>query len=215
MAGNYDPNVIPDLGVQLPPGNALLRIDSLDDSEATNNGKYQIKATLRVHEPVEFADMPHFERFVIGTDKDLEANDPVSWRGFAAQRYRDMLLKAGVALTGKVETDNAVATGQMVGAVIENEVQGDKNRDGSPNKYAGNINARIKSFFRVGEKATGAGAPTPAATGAAKPPAAAKPAANAAKPQAAPGGTVPCGICDQQVPKAEYIAHITKHQSEE
>lgn len=214
----YDPTIIPDLGVQLPPGNALLKIEALDDNEETSTGKYQIKATLRVLEPTEFADQPFFERFVIGTDTDPGADDPNSWRGFAAQRYRDMLLKAGVSLTGTIEGDAAVAKDQPVGVIIENEVQGATNRDGTPNRYAGRVQARVKSFFRPGEKSTGNGAAPAVAQPQAKAPAPAaaqapKPASAASAPKAA--APIKCGVCDEMVPKAEFAKHVAVHEAEE
>ena len=225
MAGKYDPQGIPDLGITLPPGNVVFRLESLDDSEATSTGKYQIKATLRVVEPTDLGDSPFFERFVIGTDTDLAADDPLSWRGFAAQRYRDMVLKMGMALTGTIEGDAAILTGQIVGATIKNEVQAATNRDGSANRYAGNIQARVGSWFRVGERvvgdapSNGGAAPAPAAPAPApaltKPPAA-KPAAKAT-PAPAAEPLVMCGLCNpaKQIPKSLFGAHVKAHEDEE
>lgn len=214
MAGVYDPQGIPDVGERLPPGNCILTIESIDDSEPSSTGKYQIMATLRGVEPNDILNVPHFERFVIGTDTDLEAKDPLSWRGFGAQRYRDMLLKAGVALTGTVAGDAAIAEGQSVGAIVSHSVQGDKNKDGSPNKYAGNINVQLK-FFRVGERPVGDGAQAPIIKSdvVIKPGAKAAPKPAAVKPQ----DTVTCGLCNppSQVPKAEFTAHVNKHTADE
>lgn len=217
MAKIYDPNIIPDLGAHLPPGAALIRIESLLDDEATSTGKYQIIGTLRIIEPADMADQPTYERFVIGTDKDPAADDPNSWKGFAAQRYRDLLLKAGVAPTGNTDKDNSAAVGQIVGIEVVHEVQPDLNRDKTPNKYAGQIQARIKSYFRQGEKATG---PVPVAG---VPPAGAKPAAPAAKPVAqAQAGAKPatstdvkCAICNQMVPRGSFATHVAEHEAKE
>ena len=224
MAKTYDPGIIPELGETLPPGNYIFRIESLDDSEPTTTGKYMIKATLRVAEPADHVEAPFYENFVIGTDLDLEADDPNSWKGIAARRYRDLLLKSGVALTGNIEKDNAVAAGQMVGGSIRNEVQGPTNRDGTPNRYAGNVQARIGAFFRVGEKAVGesgngaavpaARQPAPAAKPAPAPAARPQPAQQAPRPQpvAAAAQPIKCGVCDQMVPKAEFAKHVAGHE---
>lgn len=224
MPKNYDQNSIPDLGAQLPIGPALVRIESLEDDEVTTTGKYQVVGIFRVLEPTEMADQPVYERFVIGTDKDPAADDPLSWRGFAAQRYRDMLLKAGVAPTGNTGKDNAEAAGQVLGIEVAHEVQRDMNRDGTPNKYAGNVQSRIKSFFRQGEKAVGSGAvhaPVIPAVAVPKPAAAAvagvpKPVAPAAKPVATPAKPpemVKCSICNGMVIRTQFAAHVAEHEA--
>ena len=222
MGKEYPADIIPDFGAPFPPGAALVRIESLDDSEPTSTGKYQIRAVLRGMEPADVVDQPHFERFVIGRDQDPEADDPQSWKGIAAQRYRDMLLKAGVQPTGNVEKDNAEATGQVLGIVVQNETQAATNRDGTPNAYAGRLQANLRTFFRQGEKAIGGPAPAPVAAPAvatapkvvAAAPKVATPAPAAAPtPQAAPKtASVKCSICNEMVPRAAFPAHVQAHE---
>ena len=226
MGKMIDPGITPELGETLPPGNYIFRIESLDDSEPTSTGKYMLKATLRVSEPTDHAESPFYENFVIGTDADMEADDPNSWKGIAARRYKDMLAKAGVAWSGNIDEMNTTAAGQLVGGSIRNEVQGPTNRDGSPNRYAGNVQARIGGFFRVGEKAVGESGNGAAPAAAAKPapvatlkttpgqPAARPAPAQAAKPQPVPAAAQPikCGVCDQMVPKAEFAKHVAGHE---
>lgn len=220
MGKDYPADIIPDFGAPFPPGAALVRIESLDDSEPTSTGKYQIRATLRGMEPTDVVDQPHFERYVIGRDQDPDADDPQSWKGIAAQRYRDMLLKAGIQPTGNVEKDNAEATGQVLGVVMENEVQAATNRDGTPNAYAGRVQSRVRTFFRQGEKAIAAAgavvAPAPAKaavipkipTTAASVVPAPKPAV-AAVPKAS---MVKCSICNEMVARATFPAHVQAHE---
>lgn len=222
MSKIYDPNVIPDWTGQFPPGRAHVRIESIDDVERTSTGKYQIRVTLRGLEPVDVADQPHFERFVIGTNEDPEADDPNSWKGIAARRYKDMLKKAGIEASGSVEKDTVAAVGQALGILVSNEEQRANNRDGSPNPYAGRIQASIRSFFIYGEQPVGDGgyrgvppAAAPAVpTPAAKPAPAARTRAVAAQPQpAAPVQTVACSICGQPVPRVQFAAHVAAHEA--
>jgi len=224
----YAPEAIPDLGVQLPAGNYILAIESVGDDQPTSTHKYQIRAVLRVVEPAAFANMPHYENFVVGTDTDMEADDPESWKGVAAQRYRDMMLKSGIEPTGSTESDFATLQGQHVGAIVQQEVQAATNRDGSPNKYAGRVQSRVARFFHPGEHSTGVSgdngspAPAPQAKGAAGAAAAAKAAtAPVASPKPAPAAAVPkaqpvkCPVCNTMVPKTEFVKHIGTHSDTE
>ena len=234
MGKGYPPEVIPDVGVTLPAGRFVFSIESMDDSEKTSTGKYQIRAALRVVEPASFAHLPHFENFVVGTVADPEADDPDSWKGFAAARYRSLLEKAGVVMTGDIEQDTAVAVGQQVGAVIEQQVQAATNKDGSPNAYAGRVQSRVQSFFHPGERETGVDGtgPAPAKGAAAAAMAAAKATAQAAKPAVAapkpavsapkpatgklpPPNSVKCSICNQMVSRNIFPAHVQAHEVEE
>jgi len=194
----YDPESIPELGAKLPSGAFVGLFEEFDDSERTSSGKYQINVVLRTEEPEQFAGMPHYERFVIGSNADPDANDPLTWKSrendqgrmvanVAAARYIEGLKKAGVTPTGDTEADFAAAKGQRVGFIVQQSVQAAENRDGTPNQYAGNVQSQIQQFFRVGER-------QPMVYGEAGPakPAAPKPAAPAApKPKAAPAPTAP------------------------
>lgn len=226
MSKMYDPNVIPDWTGQYPPGRAHVRIESMDDSEPTRTNKYQIRVVFRGIEPADVAEQPHFERFVIGTDDDPKADDPDSWKGFAARRYKDMLTKAGVQATGSVAKDIEVAVGQQLGIVVANEVQKDKNRDGTDNPYAGRVQANIRSFFAYGEQPVGDGgfrapqagqvptAPARPAPAPARPTRAAAPTPVTAAPAPA-AATVMCSICSKAVPKSMFAAHVAAHEAAE
>lgn len=211
----YDPNVIPDwTGGQFPPGRAHVRIEALEDHEPTKTGKYQIRVTLRGLEPDDVKDQPHFERFVIGTDADPEGKDPNSWAGFAGRRYKDMLKKAGMDATGSIAKDIEGAVGRTLGVLVANEVQKETNRDGTPNAYAGRVQANIRSFFIYGEHplpAPGGGMPAPVATARV----ATKPAATGPKPvtPVTQPATVNCSICNQSVLKARFAAHVAAHEA--
>lgn len=233
MGKTYAPETIPEVGAQLIAGRYLFGIDSVEDDQRTGTGKYMIKASLRVIEPATMAGVPHFENFVIGTDADPEADDPECWKGYAAGRYRQMMEKAGVSMSGDVEADAQALTGQRVGGVVIQEVQAAVNRDGSANPYAGRVQARINFFFHEGERETGFDAsngpsPTPAQAKA-KPgpkpgpkPVAAAPApvakaapAPAAKPAAPAAQQIKCTICNQTVLRKDFAAHVQAHEGDE
>lgn len=218
----YDPSVIPDWSGQFPAGRAHVRIEAIDWNEPTRTGKAQIRVTLRGLEPLDVKDQPHFERFVIGTDTDPAGTDPNSWTGFAARRYKDMLSKAGVHTTGSVRKDAEAAIGQSLGIVITNEVQGEKDRQGNPNPYAGRVQANIRSFFMYGSQPVGDGGYRPpepkaqAATPAAQPAATrvARPAPAVAQPPA-PAASLVCQICNKAIPKTMFAAHVAAHEAAE
>lgn len=245
MAKTYDPASVPEPGIQLSPGAFIFMIDTLGDDQPTSTHKYQIRGVLRVREPAMFAEQPHFENFVIGTDKDLDAEDPESWKGIAARRFVDMLKKSGITPSGNTDTDFQNAVGQHVGAIIANMTEPATRRDGTPNQYAGTVRANVVRWFVPGEyvptlftdgqkapiAATAgavAGTPAPAPKVAAAPKAVAPKAVAAPAPQPiaqvvaaqpltpkAASETVTCAMCQKPVLKSEYVAHVTAHASEE
>ncbi|MGH2670063.1 MAG: hypothetical protein ACRDH5_13285 [bacterium] len=213
----------------------------MSDDEETSNGKYQIKARLAVVEPESLVGNSHFEAFVIGSNDDPSADDPNTWKGLSAGRYREMLTKSGVELTGDVEQDIATAVGQTIGAHITQTIEPAVTKDGQPNPYAGRVRSQVApgAFFRPGEKEVGLdAAPTdngvaprvapraiaPAAKPAApvaKPPAAPVVKAPAAAPRAAPVAKaapatkvqmLPCPICSESVERAGFTAHVESHE---
>lgn len=208
----------------LPPGTYLAAIESISDDDATKTEKYMLKVTLRVTEPVAQQHLPHFENFVIGTDQDSNADDPNSWTGTAAVRFKEMIEKAGVTTTGDLPADCMAAQGQVVGMVINNEVQSAQNRDGSPNAYAGRVSARVRDWFRPGERKTQvapqAAPQAPALTGPNGPQqraaaATAKGAtATATVAQPKVQDTVKCSFCSKQVAKHLFQAHVQSHENE-
>lgn len=239
MAGKqYSPDVIPEVGVQLPSGRFMFKIEEMDDSERTSNGKYQIRTTLRVVEPAQFQGTPHYENFVIGSDSDPEADDPDTWKSYAAGRYKQLLKKAGVEPSGDIEGDAASATDQLVGGLVVQSIEPPIDRHGQPNAYAGRIRSQTQAFFRPGERETGVdattdgasasaparpaaprGAPTPQVPkklSVAPPPQQAKPPAKPA-PAAAPpkAKTLPCPICQQPVVREQLGAHVEQHNAGE
>jgi hypothetical protein len=226
LGKSYNPAVIPEVGIQLPPGRFVFRIGALDDSQETGTGKYQIKAPLRVEEPAAFAGCPHTENFVIGTTDDPQADTEAAWKSYAAGRYRKLLEKAGIELTGDVTQDNQAAEGQLVGGIMMHTIEPPLDKLGQPNPYGGRTRVQIGDFFRVGDREPGLdpvpGAPTSAPTTPPPnrptspprqtPPAQThqQPAAGPAKPKAQANSkqTLPCGICNQRVPRDEYPQHV-------
>lgn len=163
--GKMYPTDLPEVGGTLDAGNYLAAISKFSDDLPTKTGKYQIKVELTVQEPTDARGSKQFENFVIGTDEDPTADDPVTWKkSFAAGRYRQLFIAAGLELSGNSDTDWAKATGQIVGLVIKTEIQAKLNKDGSENPYAGREQSRVRQFFRRGEKVVGViHAPTSAA----------------------------------------------------
>lgn len=238
MGKAYPSEIIPEIGSTLPPGRFLFAIEQMSDARPSTNNFYQIETTLRVHEPASYAHEVHFERFVIGTETDPEANDPDTWKKFPAQRYRNLMESTGVGMSGDIEQDIAQATGQLVGAIVEHRMM-----PATPQYPTPRVNSQVSKFFKPGEKETGIdegkalsadgqqavtnARPAPAVRPGARP-AAAAPAAARPTPAAAPAAqsapataTVPkaqmirCSICNQQVPRVELTAHVQAHDSDQ
>ena len=214
---DFDWGEIPDSNV-LPDGVYELQIESLEDT-TSGSGKRMFKCCLRVTEPKEWANHPHFENFVIGSDDDPDGAQPETRkRSLGAITLKKMLSKAGVPLDRMV-CQNAV--GQRV---VCNIIQTIETKEG---QYKGQARNKITRWYAAGEAATGTStqptpplaAQPPKARGAAgrpnepTPPATPAPGVGVSpRPAPAPrSGNVPCGACGAIV----ISTLLPKHQAEE
>lgn len=156
-------DVIPDnIGSVVPTGTYKLEVDQMSEEQTREKGKYMIKATFRVVEPEAEAGQNIFDNYVIGSDEDPLAEDPKTWGGIAAARYKDIINKAGVQRKNTVEETCMAAKGAMFIADVTQE------EDKSEGKYKGQVRNRIKKTYRIGERpvvgataSNGSGQPQP------------------------------------------------------
>lgn len=143
-----------------PGGTYYLEVVGFDGNPATARskpkdgkpGKYMPWVEFKILQPAEFAGrkIPRKEYFVLGTDDDPDFENPETV-GPGLSRFKRLCDAAGVACEGEVS--DVLAEIQTVGVVLNRTVQADKNRDGTPNEYAGRVQNEIKSFFAVGDRA--------------------------------------------------------------
>lgn len=150
---------IPDnVGNVLPTNTYKFEVEMLEEAQSKNE-TYMIKGTFRVVEPKGEAGMVLYDYYAIGTKDDAQANDPKSWEGIAAARFKDLIKKSGTAQKATVEETCAAARGaQFIGDVTQ-EI------DQQEGPYKGQTRNRLKKLYQLGTKDAGndgnlAGRPT-------------------------------------------------------
>ena len=139
-------DAIPDsIGGVLPTNTYKFEIETLEEVQSSKE-RYMIKGTFRVLEPKSEAGMVLFDNYAIGNEKDPQADDPKSWEGIAAARFKDVINKAGVRRATTVEETCVLAQGALF---IGDVVQETETQEGP---YKGQIRNRLKKTYRVGEK---------------------------------------------------------------
>ncbi|MCH7759818.1 hypothetical protein IIA15_00230 [candidate division TA06 bacterium] len=219
---------IPDSAV-VDDGIYLLAVESLEET-VSQSGKLMYHLTARIEEPSDFSGLFQNEYFCVGTDDDPGADDPETWRKSISARILKRFIKAAqIPMDGDMDMICASAEGsKFLARIIQIVDDGKKNPE-----YKGNISNSLKGFFTVGEREVGLDgggdstppppvATRPAARTAPAKRAPAKPAATAAakpKPAAAKAAkrptTIACGICQEQVERADFAAHVGQHEDEE
>jgi hypothetical protein len=184
---------IPKPGSVLDSGYYLLRTHLTPDETAA--GKFMIKGDFTVVEPVECEGRHYFENFVIGTNDDLDAADPQTWKtSVGARIFNNVLDMTGIVKTDDVEKNCDLADGQLVTGRIIQKVDPEKNKDGTPNQYAGTIRNSCVRYYRPGSQVPRIEADPKAAS---QPTAGSREAATEAKSGngAVPGEWEICGKC--------------------
>lgn len=220
-----DSNIVPD-GVYQCQGVLL-------EETLSSGGKLMYKAQMTVQEPIDYKGITFFEYFVIGSDGDLLAADPNTYKMSIGARRMKSLFKA--AQLPQVQDIDQIAA-SFGGSVFLSLVTMTIEKGGD---YAGTPRNRLNAFYKIGERAVGlqdkAKSPAAAAAGAvptapivptpptpAAPPIPAAPSVPVAPPAApappAPpvatpttgvaGAMLKCTICNTDVPVAEFKAHV-------
>lgn len=226
---------IPDSAV-VDDGIYLLVVESLEEM-VSQSGKLMYHLTARIEEPTDFSGLFQNEYFCVGTDDDPGADDPETWRKSISARVLKRFIKAAqIPMEGDMDVICASAEGsKFLARIIQVVDSGKKNPE-----YKGNITNSLKGFFTVGEREVGldggGDAPSPPPPVATKPAARTAPAKRASakvaatKPAPKPAAsvvsklkpaaakkttTIACGICQEQVPRADFAAHVGQHEDEE
>jgi hypothetical protein len=133
------------IGTVLPTNTYKFEIEVLEEAQSAKE-RYMLKGTYRVVEPRSEAGMVLYDYYALGTEHDPQADDPKSWEGIAAARFKDLIKKANVAQKPTVEETCASARGaQFIGDVTQEVDQAD-------GPYKGTTRNRLKKLYRVGEK---------------------------------------------------------------
>ncbi|MAH44283.1 hypothetical protein CMI37_00535 [Candidatus Pacearchaeota archaeon] len=235
-------DVIPE-SVLVPTNMYLASVETMERSETkgptANNpnaklpaGCLMYTATFRIAEPTAHAGLPLFDNYTIGTNDDLEANDPETWKAsVGARRWEAVLKAAGVQSDDEDDILAEVVSQQVLLDVTEETDDGSNNA-----QFKGRKRNRINRVYKPGEREVGKAttalpAPTrPTAPRTAAAPVAARPATPSRRPTAAPSAsrtapvrraakaaTVTCKQCDPEaeVPRDEFAAHYAEHNDAE
>lgn len=234
-------SVVPDSTPILPSGAYKFAIEKLEETVTGDNaqtpGAKMFVFHFRVVEPQACEGLPYYERCVVGTADDLEAEEPDTWQKSVGARILKRIIKALGMEIGDYDSEElaaAVEAQEVIGVVAQNTQKG--------GQYEGRVQNQSLGWYMVGEKepgldaGNGATAPKAAAKAApAKPvgvtlqkpvagapatakvaaPAAAKTAAPAAKAAVPKQQSLKCGMCGEMVPRAEFPKHVAAHENDE
>ena len=222
---------IPESAV-VPTDAYLASIESMAEELSQSSGKLMYSTAFKIMEPTAHAGLNLFERFVIGSDEDPEAEDPETWKkSVGARRLKRCLKAAQIPLDQNMDQVMALAIDQVVILMVQEYKEPDVDRAGNPSEYAGQPRNKINAFHPIGTidpgtKAVDTVAPAPGPAKAKPPlrstPPAAKPATATTRPAPqttkTPPKTTPqpkgkiamfkCGNCNQEFSRAEFPAHV-------
>jgi len=139
-------DVIPDAtGALLPTGLYKFEIEQMEEVQSQKE-RYMINGTYRVVEPQSEAGMVLYDHYAIGNELDPQGDDPKSWEGVAAVRFKDLIKKASVAQKPTVEETIVAARGaRFIGDVVQET----ETKEGP---YKGKVRNKLSRVYRVGEK---------------------------------------------------------------
>ena len=203
MGKQVDWNDIPDprQSGDLPDGIYMLGVETITKG-ASSDGKLMYEGIVRVVEPVAFAGSPLYENFVLGTTGDPNADDPHTLKESVAMGILKKLFTAcGMSLGRDLDLMAQQAAGQRFLSSVYTKVEPAKKKDGTDNPFVGRKKNAMGRMWRVGERAVGLASTPPAATG---------PVVGVAN-NGAPTQTVKSPFTGEQVPIAEFAAHVAAH----
>lgn len=211
----------------------------------TSTEKHAYKSEFRVQDDGQgrFENTPIFENYLIGNDKDPEANETKTWiEAPGARNLKRLFKRLGLDTTKDVDDLIQEAEGQEIGLSIvrfeepaKKKVRTANGFEEVDNPYAGTLRNRIVNYWTPGERTPhiyddeDASTPASASSGAsASKPSQSKAAAKgngsaddddvpAAKKQQASGGkqgnVVTCPQCEESVAKANFAQHVAQAHS--
>jgi hypothetical protein len=152
---------VPDSTV-LPKCDVLARV-AVIEKKHSNNGKLMYKAEYRIDDDGAggHKNLPIWEQYLIGSEKDPEAEITKTWiEAPGARNLKRLFKKLGLDTTKDVDVLIVEAEGQQIGLSIIRFVEPDKKKqrgaDGVmrevDNEYAGQPRNRISNYWTPGEK---------------------------------------------------------------
>lgn len=196
----------------------LFAVDSIE--ETTTNpekgiARLMYKATFKVQEPKEFAGVPYFDYYVIGSNDDPKAAEGATWlNSIGAKRFKRLAKAVLVPITDDMDG--------MISAIEDQRFLGDIGQevdDGIKDpKYKGTKRNRLNAVHAIGTQHIGITGGSdvdleeaPAIPATLKTSAASQtgPAPTAPAPtKVAASAQVPCPYCGTPTLRSEYMAHI-------
>lgn len=205
MGRQWNPDAISD-STQLPAGVYVGRIKEIEETQTKEFGKLMYVCQLEVIEPAEFHGMLQRDNFVIGSDTDVDAEDPKTWEAsLGAKRLKALFKKARVPFHKDLDVMRLKAQGHEVGWTLVHK------QDPKNPQY---VNANVTAYKEVGTAAPVSIASATTAKVANTAPAG---VIAAVAPKAAPkklSGTIQCPTCDEMVAKTEFAAHADMHEEQ-
>lgn len=220
MGRQWNPDAVSESS-QLPAGAYLFSVAEIEETRTKDANKLMYVAQLEVVEPHEFVGLRQRDNFVIGSDADPDAEDPVTWSNAIGAKRAKQMFKAGrVPMQPDFDAMCASMVQQQVVATVVHK----------PDKAdASRVNVNIGRYYSVGTHpvnstgGTGAQVVQPAVVQAAT----VKPitrvqvggvsVATTVKATAASkkNETAACPLCAWKGPKNEFGAHATTHDDDE
>ena len=146
---------IPETRRTVPRDVYVCEVEALEEQASKEKGKLMYKATYSIIEGP-FKGTPLYEYHNIGSDDDPQAHDPLTWRNAIGTRsLRDLMRSTGVPMVTNMDKVCLSVKGQRFLQQVDTSIQAAKNRDGSPNRFAGREQNELGPKYRLGERPAG------------------------------------------------------------
>jgi hypothetical protein len=232
MANRHFPwDEIPDAGQTLEEGNYRFKVEALEET-VSGAGNLMYKGSFEGVEPKESAGVVKFEYFTIGNADDPDGNQPDTWKKSIGAKRMKQLFKACQIPNSLKTMDEIIANINQL--QFDSAIWIKEDEDESSDYYGSKQN-KFARYQKAGElqlgpiksspstlAATPVPKPTPPVATPAPPKPANPPAPSAPAPPVVPAPPtaptapaagnaamlVPCPVCNQQIPAAEFSAHM-------
>jgi len=180
----------------IPADIYALEIDSIEESLSKEKSKLMYRVTFRVIEPETYRGHLLFEYYVFGTDEDpLAEKQETLNTSYGIKRFKRMMRAAQIPDLEDMDELIVAALGNKFTASVS-QVTDDGSRDP---KYKGRMRNEITMVHTYGAQPTGAKVARPGA------PKVTAPGSNAK------AETMLCTMCNTNVPRSGYVAHVQTH----